>query len=553
MNRKKRILWVSEASFLNTGFSVLSYEILKRLYDTGKYEILELGSYAKSSDQRALNIPWNFAGAIPEDNDTFGKQLYNSSVYGQFGEAVFDKVCLKFKPDIVIDSRDRWMSSEWQLMSPFRKYFKYIIMPTVDGEPQRSAWLDDYQRADLVLTYSRYGKEVLEREASGKVDVFDIVRPGVNQDIYKPLDKNKIRKHFGIDANSNIIMTVMRNQKRKLYPDLIEMFKGYLEHCKSNGREDLVKNTYLYLHASYPDVGYDIPKYIMKNNLGHKVLMTYACSACKAYYPAFFQSELSICKKCGNLSAYLPNTGNGLSREELASIMNIADLYIQYSICEGLGMPICEAKACGVPAFAVDYSAMSEQVEVEGCEKINVERFFHESVMETEQQRALPDNEDCIKKIFKFFNTNKETRAKWGDLARQDAADNYSFDRSAKIFENAIDSVAIHDSKDTWLSSKPKFLKLPKIPEFGTNSELIDWCIDNVLKNPDLKKTQWRHDLIKSLNVGYTTLRGGKERFNADIALSMFKEMVDKNNFWENNRINSLTNNKKSTLKFEVI
>src|SRR5690606_349177 len=45
--------------------------------------------------------------------------------------------------------------------------------------------------------------------------------------------------------------------------------------------------------------------------------------------------------------------------------------------CEGMGMPIAEAKACGLPAFAVDYSAMKEQVECEGCQSIKVERFFH--------------------------------------------------------------------------------------------------------------------------------------------------------------------------------
>ena len=49
---KKRILFIGEASFLNTGFSTYYRELLPRLAATGKYEIAELGSYAQQSDTR---------------------------------------------------------------------------------------------------------------------------------------------------------------------------------------------------------------------------------------------------------------------------------------------------------------------------------------------------------------------------------------------------------------------------------------------------------------------------------------------------------------------
>src|SRR5690606_23003346 len=40
--------------------------------------------------------------------------------------------------------RDNWMDAEWTLQSPYRKHFKYIICPTIDGEPQKAAWINDY-------------------------------------------------------------------------------------------------------------------------------------------------------------------------------------------------------------------------------------------------------------------------------------------------------------------------------------------------------------------------------------------------------------------------
>lgn len=533
---KKRILWISEASFMATGFSVLSYEILKRLYDTGKYEIAELGAYAQHNDPRQYNLPWKFYPGIPSPDNAIGLERYNNSIYGQFGEAVFEQVCLDFKPDICIDSRDYWMC-EFELRSPYRDRYKLLWMPTIDGEPQRLEWLDSYSRVDGILTYSEYGKRVLEREAPNKVNVLGVVRPGVNHEMYKPMDKSLVRKYFGLSDDMNIIMTVMRNQKRKLFPDLIESFAEFLKYCVKNNNEELAQKTYLYLHTSYPDVGFDIGRHIMDKGVGHKVLCTYICEACKSYYPDFFQSELTSCKKCCKFAAHMPNTQLGVKREELANIINLADLYIQYSTCEGLGMPVAEAKACGVPAMGVEYSATEEQVQPEfGCMPIKVGKFFYESVIETEQRRSLPDTQDTVEKIYKFFTLAKEEKEELSKLARQDAENNYSFDRSAKIFESAIDSIKI-DTKP-WDDPIPEVSPLNmNIPQFQNNADFIDWCIDNILGKPKLKDTYWRNELIKGLNVGFSTGKGGREKFDHDIAINMFTQMAKSNDFWENVRV----------------
>jgi glycosyltransferase involved in cell wall biosynthesis len=549
--RKKRILWVSEASFMATGFSTLTMEILQRLHATGKYELAELGCYAKSSDPRTGYLPWTFYGGIPEANDALGIERYNNSIYGQFGESVFEQVCLDFKPDIVIDVRDWWMC-EYQLRSPYRRLFKLMWMPTVDGEPQRLEWLDSYSRADMILTYSKYGKEVLEREAPGKIKVFDIVGPGVDHELFKPMDKKLLRSRLSIPADANIIMTVMRNQRRKLYPDLIETFKEYLKYCAKRGDDKLASNTYLYLHTSYPDVGFDIARHIMQNGVGHRVLTTYVCQNCKTYYVDFFQTELTTCAKCGALAAHMPNTQNGVSRQQLAALINLADLYVQYSICEGFGMPLAEGKACGVPAMGIDYSATSEQVNAPGCTPIKVAKFFYEPVIETEQKRALPDVEDAVKKFYEFFKKSPEDRQKLGVLARKDAVENHSFNRAANVFERAIDSMEIHDPETTW--DNPSQVNAPMntdIPKVSNNSAFIDWCLDNILGRPDLKNTYWRNELVKGLNVGFNIQRGGREQFNHETAVNLFIQLAKNNNFWEYIRTKPFAT--KQELKWETV
>lgn len=65
---KKRILFVGEASFLNTGFSTYYRELLPRLVATGKYEIAEFGSYARQDDPQVASFirgRWKFYGNNP--------------------------------------------------------------------------------------------------------------------------------------------------------------------------------------------------------------------------------------------------------------------------------------------------------------------------------------------------------------------------------------------------------------------------------------------------------------------------------------------------------
>ena len=529
---------------MQTGFSKLSREILKRLHATNKYEIAEYASYLALDDPRVSSIPWKVYSAIP--NEQTNPELYSqyqNDVYGQFGKTMFEYICLDFKPDVVTMVRDHWMD-QYVLKSPYKKYFKTIWMPTLDGEPQRLEWLDDYYKTDLLLTYSKYGRKILKKEAPNKIDVFGVVSPCVDPEVFKPLDnKAELRKLSNIPDNANIILMNSRNQRRKLYPDLIEMFAGYLKYCKVKKDFHKYNNTYLYIHSSFPDVGWDFGKLLIDNNIGHKVLFTYLCGKCGNYCPTFFQSELAACRYCGSLAAHMPHTNEGVTEEQLCEIYNLADLYVQYTCCEGMSLTIAEAKACGVPAMGTDYSAVSEQLEVEGCSPLKVGKFFHETISETEQKRALPDNIDAVGKIYDFFSLPQREREIYSILAREDVVDHYSFDRASKIWENAIDSLEIADHKDTWNNPTPNII-VPNsdMPQIFSNSDFIDWCIDNVIYKSDFKNTFWKHELVKSLNVGYRSIKIGPSHekrlpFNREDAYKFFMEMVSAYNAWERKRV----------------
>src|SRR5688572_27198212 len=167
---KKRVLFVGEASFLNTGFSTYYRELLPRLAETGKYEIAEFGSYAHTTDPRAaafIKGRWEFYGNNPdteEEQHLFnqGDEAQPGQNTNQFGKWRFEKVLADFRPDIVIDIRDWWMVS-YQERSPFRKYFKWVVMPTVDSIPQKEEWIQTYRSANYVMAYSDFGIDSLRK------------------------------------------------------------------------------------------------------------------------------------------------------------------------------------------------------------------------------------------------------------------------------------------------------------------------------------------------------------------------------------------------------
>jgi glycosyltransferase involved in cell wall biosynthesis len=550
-NRKRRVLFVGEANFLATGFSTYWQEVIKRLYATGEFEIAELGSYAHEDDSRCQQVPWKFYPVAPARSNQQAMQKYMSNQTNQFGEWKFDNVCLDFKPDIVCGIRDWWMD-EFILRSPLRQKFTFIWMPTIDGEPQRELWLDSYHQCDHILTYSEYGMNLLKKTGRRDTHLVTVASPGADLEMFKPPDDKRNHKaKLGIDPNSLIVGTVMRNQKRKLYYDLIEAFSRWLYHSKSKGHLDLAKRTFLYLHTSYPDVGYDIGKAIRDFKIGNKVIMTYLCSNCQTAYPSFFSGEMMICRKCGKLAAHPPNANHSCPRNVLADIMKTFDLYVQYSICEGWGMPLTEAQACGVPTMAVRYSAMEDHLESPTAIPIEVERFFWEAIIETEQRRALPNNTDFVNKLDRFLKQTEVTRDEKAKQTRayiEELVDTYGHDvpmcrrgweRTAAIWGQVIREAQIKDPQTTWFRSTSHINHPNLIPPSNNmnNSEFVNWVIGKVWKRPDMLNTHFAGEWLKCLNSGSKTIGDRRVPFDRKALVEHFMKIVQQENAIEEKRL----------------
>ena len=507
--KRLRILMSTEASSLLTGFSKYTRELLKRLYAMDKYDLAEFASFSTIEHANQNPVPWKHYPNHIEDNHP-DKASFDSNPTNVYGAWRFDRVCLHFKPDIVFDIRDPWMMGH-EYYASSRPYFHHVIMPTVDSAPQRPEWIEDFNTSDAVFTYSDWGGKVLQKQSNRHINWQGATYCGADEMFVPVKNKYEHRKQMGFvdDPNAIIIGTIMRNQKRKLYPELFKAFRLFLDKAP----QDIAKNTYLYVHTGYPDgAGWDIPSLIQECGLGNKVLFTYICRDSKKPFCCFMQDARTYSPFTHDSTAVMPGGGVGLDEKELANIIQVFDLYVQYSITEGLGMPMLEAAACGIPIAAVDYSAMEDIIRLTNGYPIKVRTMFRE--FETGADRAYPDGEYFVKQLIKFANLSKEDRDKKQKEARKAAEKYFNWDRVASLWSSYFDSAKLTGKQGKWDS--PPDIKEPErnMPNNLNNKDFVRWCYNNVSHEPERLYSYKALSAIQDLNYGASREGGGLNNFS---------------------------------------
>jgi len=547
---KKRVLLVNEFHQLSTGYATYFKHILPHLFQCSDIEIAELAVFLSpghpQKDQWLATTPWKvYLNEPPAEAPLEVHQSYRSDPLNQLGKFRFDEVLLDFKPDFVITIRDPFVDVFID-HSVYRPYFKHIHMPTIDSEPLKQEWIDQYKKADVLLTYSYFGKRVLEQQSGNILKVSAVASPGAETDSFKPLDKKELRKRFGIDEDAFIIQTVMRNQPRKLFPELFKAFAEFLYKCEVEGNYDLAARSYLHIHTTYPDLGWNLSSEIRNHKLGHKILWTYMCSSCKRHELNFFRDSATVCHACRASAYHLPNTAIGLTRDQLCEIMNIPDVYIQYASCEGWGLPISDAKSCGIPTIVTDYSALSEQGHAPGGIPIEPELFGQEPyTTSTGQTRVVKINhKQLIDKLYELATT-EDLCQEIGKAGRKLMEDVYDWKKVSKIWESVIRETPILERTNTWFGPPRIISGQIEMNPKSNNQEFVRDCFSKILQqNPDQHAAEIAR-LVGLLNQGFEQGRDmhGREfkaTFNRQILLQRFVEELKKRNQADEKRLISV-------------
>lgn len=499
MGRNKRILFCSEASWFATGYSVYTKEVLSRLSQIDGLEFAELACYVDNRDQNIQSTPWKVYGNKPLPDDPT-LDSYNANPSAQFGEQQFNSVLLDFKPDIVMDIRDWWMI-EYQQRSPFRDFFHWAIMPTVDAEPQDLQWINTYASADSVFAYSEFGRDTLLKQCDD-MNFVNIASPAASQEFMPIQDKNQHKNNMGISENSMIIGTVMRNQKRKLYPDLFKAFRMFLDKIEDN-------NVYLYCHTYYPDVGWNIPRLLDEYGLASRVLFTYKCRNCKNISCDFFRDSIHGCMNCGSLSNQLAGISNSVNTSELASIYNIFDVYVQYANSEGFGMPQLEAAYCGLPIISTYYSAMQSVVDNIGAIGIKPLSYYLEC--ETGCKRAVPNNDVFVEELIKLHNKKSQLRSMGMEICKR-SREHYTWDKTADAWLSHIKNIPMRDHSETWLSPPKIFQPATEMPShLDSIVDQVNFIFTDILHKPEWVGSYLWKKVLKDCTFGYRSENINKE------------------------------------------
>lgn len=533
--RKIRILIANDASNLGTGYGVYGKELLTRLHNTGKYEIAELACYVSMDNIEKLNntVPWKVYPNAPSNQEE-SKDKYGAVPYNAFGAWRFDPVCLHFKPDIVIDVRDYWMYA-YQETSPCRPYFKWVVMPTVDSAPQKDEWLQTFAGMDLVVPYTDWAKDTLEKQCQNALNIFpEIANAGVDLATFKPAEDKKALQQEMFGEDVEITGCVMRNQKRKLFPNVLKAYRAYLNKLLENGETEKYKKSYLYLHTSYPESGgWDLGQLLIEHDMLDKTYFTNMCLQCRSVAINKFHHHPAKCSNCNNWSLLMPNAGNSIDTEHLASIYQFFDFFLQVAICEGFGMPQVEAAACGVPIASVDYSAMTEIVRKLHGYPIPVQTLFRE--LETGADRAYPDDEELTNIIYHYFHLSEKDQKKKSEMTRQLCEKYYSWDLVADVWDRALSSINIED-KEPWDCDKRPVNTGLKVPPGLGCRELVEFVVNEIILEPALLKTSPIQKLISDYEAGWSQGKTGMTPVKTQDVIKQLEVLLRRKEGFENVR-----------------
>lgn len=487
--KKTKILAITEASYLDSGYAQYWHYILRELSKRENYEVAEFATFVDPLNNKLSEIPWTVFPNIPQGMSIEEFREWSKNPMNNFGAYLFNTVALDFEPDVVLHCGDWWMQ-KYINESPYRKCFKYIWLAPCDAAPQNIEWIEDMFRCDGVLTYNDWSKGQIEKQSSVKVYAS---APPAAQDHFYPMNKKAIKEHFNIRPEIKFIGTVMRNQRRKLFPNLFESYKKFIDDTGN-------KDVYLYCHTSYPDGSWRIPELIQEYGVADRVFFTYRCRGCHYVFPSLY-SDIATCGKCGIIGAMMPNTMFGVSSEQLGLIYNLFDVYVQYANSEGFGLPMVEAASCAVPIMAVDYSSMTDVVRKLSGEPIKVKALVKE--IETGCFRAVPDDDHFVELLKNFFKKPEMIRNTYGLRARNMFLKNYKWEDSAKRWSELIDKVGYGNWQVAPEIHTPAELN-------GEDSKLNNahyarWLMVNVAGRPDKVGSFMETQLVRDLNYGMST------------------------------------------------
>jgi len=375
----KKILIYGDFPQVPTGFATVTRNLAQQLHKKG-YIIDQVGINLNEGD--FVNVPYlryYRAARTNRDQDTFGRQTLLGAINGMRGTNNsffndYDYVFLLQDPFIVESVAPKLRAMQEERKAKGQKVFKTIYYVPVDGD-QYDKWLINLLNFDVVIPFSKYGKEQIIKSAQDTIDYYENfdshiddmylkekynpqqfeqkkhevlqrvsslnavvekastytpVYHGSDTQAFRPLLVQEVKEfrssYFQDNSERFIIGCVNRNQPRKDIPRVVEIFN---EYRKQN------KEAFLYLHMDAKDMmGLDIRA--LCNGLGMIEAKDYA-----------------------TMTTY-GRDWTQVSPAMLNAIYNSLDVMLTATLGEGWGLTLTEAMAAYCPVIAPKNTTIPE-------------------------------------------------------------------------------------------------------------------------------------------------------------------------------------------------
>ena len=297
----KRIIFVTDMDFKFSGYFNIAVATCTKLVEYG-HSVIVIGLSYRGEEH---TLPFSILPC-----HTIGE-----------AHAMAHNLQQVWRGDIVVVGMDIPIQIQFMqlLQTNLSKGLKYIALTAMENGPLNTDWALGLYSANWIYFISEMG--VREAQLKGLLHTSHFV-VGVDTNTWYRMNADDIalaRKELGIAQNDFVIITVADNQERKNLWAAFEAVRSYKDMYSGNVKYILVTREH--------------------NPYGYKIR--------------------DLAGLCG-ITDELVLFERGMDAAKLRLLYNISDSFLLTSKAEGLGMPILEAMACGVPVVATDTGAISD-------------------------------------------------------------------------------------------------------------------------------------------------------------------------------------------------
>jgi glycosyltransferase involved in cell wall biosynthesis len=431
MTNKKTVLIHSNFCKAFTGFGKNKKNILRYLFSTGKYNIVEAANGVGFQDPITKTVPWDCYGTAPDPQ--FMRSLSSEKQReAGYGSLMIDEIIKKTKPDVYIGIEDIWAFNDFN-KKPWWNKVNCMVWTTLDSLPILQQAIDFAPKVKNYFVWASFAEKAFKKIG---YDHITTLRGSLDTKNFFRFDdeyRSELRRKNNISENDFVIGFVFRNQLRKSVPNILDGFKKF----KNKNPQSSAK---LLLHTHWSE-GWNIPEFLTEKNIDpNDVITTYFCSKCTSYEIRRFSGQEQNCSKCG--SAKCVNTTNvtqGVSEKQLNEIYNLMDVYCHPFTSGGQEIPIQEAKLTELITLVTNYSCGEDNCSVEsGGVPLKWSEYREPG---TQFIKASTDPDSICTELEWVYKMDKNHKREIEKISRQWAIDNFSVEVIGKQLEDIIDNM----------------------------------------------------------------------------------------------------------------